>query len=309
MAEPSRTTGHLTRLFTTLRSPFRGLTTPSLPTAVPGDTALVTGATSGIGRATAQTLVGLGFRVIGTSRNPASLRSTADTPDGVTLVPLDLGDPESVAALPGELARVGAGPGQDPVTVLVNNAGESQSGPLEELPGDALERLFRINVTGQVGVTQHLLPAMREQGRGRIVFVGSMLGSFPLAHRGSYGASKAAVKAFAFSARRELRPFGIGVSVMEPGAIDTGISQRRTVYIDRTGPYAAEFDTMLNRLDSNERNGVPAGKVAAVIAEAATTDRPRALYATGSGAAIAYPASRLLPRDVLHGLVARRHGI
>lgn len=288
---------------------FASFATPELPTVGPGDTALVTGATSGIGKATAEALVSAGFRVIGTSRNPASLRSTADTSEGVTLVPLDLGDPGSISRLPGELAKIGVGPGKDTVSVLVNNAGESQNGPLEELPHDALTRLFQINVIGQVEVTQLLLPAMRAQARGRIVVVGSMLGSFPLAHRGSYGASKAAVKAFAFSARRELRPFGIGVSVMEPGAIDTGISQRRTIYIDRSGPYAREFDTMLTHLNDNEKHGIPASLVATEIMEAVTSRRPKPLYAAGSSSRLAFPAARLLPRDVLHTVIARRHGI
>lgn len=288
-----------------LRNPFSRLSTPELPTVGPGDTALVTGATSGIGQATATALVNAGFRVIGTSRDPGSLNSVANTPEGVTLVPLDLSDPASIDRLPGELEKVRAGT----VSVLVNNAGESQNGPLEELPHDAMTRLFQINVIGQVEVTQKILPAMRDQGRGRIVFVGSMLGSFPLAHRGSYGASKAAVKAFGFSARRELRPFGIGVSVMEPGAIDTGISQRRTIYVDRNGPYADEFATMLKNLNANEAEGISAGIVADEIMEAVTDPRPKPLYAAGSSAGVAFPASRLLPRDAMHGIIAKRHGI
>ncbi|WP_297005220.1 SDR family oxidoreductase [uncultured Corynebacterium sp.] len=288
-----------------LRNPFSRFSTPELPTVGPGDTALVTGATSGIGQATATALVKAGFRVIGTSRDPASLNSVANTPEGVTLVPLDLADPASIDRLPAELAKVRAGT----VSVLVNNAGESQNGPLEELPHSAMTRLFQINVIGQVEVTQKVLPGMREQGRGRVVFVGSMLGSFPLAHRGSYGASKAAVKAFAFSARRELRGFGIGVSVMEPGAIDTGISQRRTVYVDRNGPYAEEFGTMLENLNANEAVGISADRVADEIMAAVTDPRPKPLYAAGSNAGLAFPASRLLPRDAMHGIIAKRHGM
>ncbi|AGP29951.1 SDR family oxidoreductase [Corynebacterium terpenotabidum] len=293
--------------------PFSRFITPTLPTVGPGDVALVTGATSGIGHATATALARAGFRVIGTSRDPASLHATANAPEGVTLIPLDLGDPASIDRLPAELATVGVGTatgsGQAPVSVLINNAGESQNGPLEELPRDALTRLFQVNVIGHVEVTQKILPGMRDQGRGRIVFVGSMLGSFPLAHRGSYGASKAAVKAFAFSARRELRNFGVGVCVMEPGAIDTGISQRRTVYIDRSGPYVEEFDTMLKNLNDNEKNGISADRVAASIMEAVTSPRPKPLYAAGSSAGLAFPAARLLPRDAMHGLIAHRHGI
>ncbi|MGO3363452.1 MAG: SDR family oxidoreductase [Corynebacterium sp.] len=279
--------------------------TTRLPQVRVGDTALVTGATSGIGRATAVALVEQGFRVIGTSRNPGSDTSRENTPPGVELIALDLTDPASVDAVPEELGKIDAGP----VTVLVNNAGESQNGPLEELPREAFERLFQVNVIGHVSLTQKLLPQMREAGRGRVVFVGSMLGSFPLAHRGSYGASKAAISSFAYSARRELRPFGVGVSVMEPGAINTGLSERRTIYINPDGPYAGEFDTMLTRLNENEATGITAEQVAGKILEAVTAERPKPLYATGSSSHLAFPAARLLPRDTMAGIIAAKHGI
>jgi NAD(P)-dependent dehydrogenase (short-subunit alcohol dehydrogenase family) len=282
--------------------------TPSLPMVRVGDTALVTGVTSGIGHATATALVEQGFRVIGTSRTPQSESSVTNAPRGVELIELDLGDPDSIAAVPDRLAEIGVTEA-NPVSVLVNNAGESQNGPLEELPREALERLFQVNVIGHVELTQLILPQMRQAGRGRVVFVGSMLGSFPLAHRGSYGASKAAVKAFAFSARREVRRFGIGVSVMEPGAINTGLSEHRTIYIDDHGPYTEEFDTMLTRLNANEADGVGADDVAEVIRTAVTARRPKPLYATGSSSTVAFPAARLLPRDTMGGIIAAKHGI
>lgn len=279
--------------------------TPSLPIPRGGDTALVTGATSGIGRATAQTLAERGYRVIGTSRNPGSETSRENTPEGVELIALDLGDSASIAAVPAEIGKLGAAA----PTVLINNAGESQNGPLEELPRDALERLFQVNVIGHVELTQLLLPHMRTTRRGRIVFVGSMLGTFPLAYRGSYGASKAAIKAFAFSARREVSRFGIGVSVMEPGAINTGLSERRTIYVQDAGPYSDEFDTMLTHLNANESTGITAAEVAEEIFLAVTEKRPRALYAAGSNAQVAFPAARLLPRDVMAGIIASKHGL
>lgn len=96
---------------------------------------------------------------------------------------------------------------------------------------------------------------------------------------------------------------------MEPGAIDTGISQRRTIYVDRNGPYADEFATMLKNLNANEAEGISAGIVADEIMEAVTDPRPKPLYAVGSSAGVAFPASRLLPRDAMHGIIAKRHGI
>lgn len=275
---------------------------PALPVPTEG-VAVVTGASSGIGAATAAALAQLksgNFHVIGTTRNPANV---VDPIPGVEYLALDLEDPTSIATFAEEVLQRGT------PSVLVNNAGESQSGPLEELPREALERLFQINVIGHIELTQRLLPTMRAAGRGRIVMVGSMLGSFPLAFRSSYVASKAAIKGFAFSSRRELRPFGIGMSVMEPGSINTGLSARRSKYVDPQGPYGDEFQTMLSKLDRNEATGISAERVAEEILKAITDERPRPLYAAGSKAQLVFPLARVLPSEALHGLINRKHGL
>src|SRR5690349_12109256 len=123
-------------------------------------TALVTGASSGIGLATATALAARGYRVLGTSRKPEAVAPRS----GIEYLPLDLDEPESIEALAERVATV---------DILVNNAGESQSGPFEELPGEALRRLFQVNVLGPVRLTQLTLPGMRERGYGRVVMVGS----------------------------------------------------------------------------------------------------------------------------------------
>lgn len=261
--------------------------------------AVVTGATSGIGRATALRLSER-FRVIGTSRDPASV---ADPLPGVSYVALDLGDAESIRLCAAEILARGV------PEVLVNNAGESQSGPIEELPREALERLFQVNVLGHVDLTQRLLPEMRRRGSGRIVMVGSMLASLPLAYRSSYVASKAAIKGFALAARRELAPFGVWVAVVEPGSIATGLSARRTQYVDKRGPYWTEFETMITRLDAAERAGISAERVAEEIMKPVEAARPRALYACGSFARVVFPLARLLPREAMLWIVNRKHGL
>lgn len=106
---------------------------------------------------------------------------------------------------------------------------------------------------------------MRARGCGRVIMVGSMLASFPLAYRSSYGASKAAIKAFADGARFELSPFGVWVSTVEPGSVRTGIGARRTKYIADGSPYAPDFQTMLARLDHNESTGTRPEKVARTV--------------------------------------------
>ena len=260
----------------------------------------MTGASSGIGKAVAARFVAAGFRVIGTTRNPATL---TDPVPHVEYLALDLADPASIETFAEDVLALGA-PG-----VLVNNAGESQNGPLEELPREALERLFQVNVIGHVELTQKFLPAMREQGFGRIVMIGSMLGSFPLSYRGSYVASKAAIRSFADSARSELSPFGVGISTVEPGAISTGLSSRRTIYVDDAGPYSRDFHRMLDTLNDNEAKGISAEDVAELVGTVVAEARPRAVYARGSLAPVPYILQRLVPRETMLRIMRAKHGL
>ena len=262
-------------------------------------TALVTGASSGIGRATAAALAVRGYRVLGTSRDPGAL-GPGQRAAGVEYIALDLDDPESIESLAGTLGRV---------DVLVNNAGESQSGPLEELPGEALRRIFQVNVLGPVRLTQLALPGMRARGYGRVVMVGSMLASFPLAYRSSYVATKAAIKGFSNGARQEVAPFGVWLTTVEPGSIATGISERRTKYAGADSIYRDDFARMLTALDRNERAGTTPERVAATIVAAVEADRPAARYAVGSNAPVVFGLRRLLPGGVVEKFVTRRHGL
>jgi short-subunit dehydrogenase len=259
-------------------------------------TALVTGASSGIGLATAEALAARGYRVLGTSRHP----ETVAPHRGIEFLRLDLTEPDSIEALADRLKEV---------DILVNNAGESQSGPFEELPDEALRRLFQINVLGPVRLTQLALPGMRERGYGRVVMVGSMLASFPLAYRSSYVATKAAIKGFSNGARHEFSPYGVWFTTVEPGSISTGISERRTSYIERDSPHRRDYERMLAALNRNESAGTSAERVAATIVAAIEKDKPRQRYAVGSNAALVFPARRLLPVWLAEKLTHRRHDL
>ncbi len=275
-----------------------------MSTVAPGThTALVTGASSGIGRATSQMLLDRGHRVIGTSRHPERIPDDSRL-DGVIYRALDLTD---LYAIEGFVSALGA-EGHH-VDIVVNNAGESQSGPLEDLPVSALERLFRLNVIGPVHLTQLLLPGMRSRGYGRVVMVGSMLASFPLAYRSSYVATKAALKGFATAARFEMSPFGVWLTTVEPGSINTGISQRRTRYVAEDSPHLASFRAMLKILDRNEKEGAHPARVARTIVRAIEADEPDPLYAVGSSAPAIFALRRALPQSVVEGLLARKFGI
>nr|WP_296074768.1 SDR family oxidoreductase [uncultured Actinoplanes sp.] len=260
-------------------------------------TVLITGASSGIGLATAAALVARGYRVLGTSRYPDSVRQPVD---GVEYLALDLQDPSSIEALAGPLKAV---------DILVNNAGESQSGPLEELPAAALQRIFQVNVLGPVRLTQLAVPGMRERGYGRVVMVGSMLASFPLAYRSSYVATKAALKGFSNAARHEFSPFGVWLTTVEPGSINTGISERRTSYIAARSPHARDYAAMLAALNRNERAGVSAARVARTIVAAVEAAKPRQRYAVGSNAPLVFALRRVVPTALAEKLTHRRHGL
>jgi short-subunit dehydrogenase len=257
-------------------------------------TALVTGASTGIGRATAQLLAANGYRVLGTSRTPGNV------PAGVGHVELDLSDPGSILAC---ADRAGA------VDVLVNNAGESQIGALEDLPIAAIERILQINTVAPVLLTQALLPGMRERGYGRVVMVGSMLASFPLPFRSGYVASKLALRGFATAARRELSPYGVWLTTVEPGNVATGFGRRRSRVVPDDSAYTNDLLTLEANARVKEDSGLAPERVAATVLRAVEADRPGPLYATGSNAPLVFTLQRLLPRAVMERLVLRSYGM
>jgi short-subunit dehydrogenase len=150
---------------------------------------------------------------------------------------------------------------------------------------------------------------MRERRYGRVVMVGSMLASFPLSYRSSYVATKAALKGFSNGARHELSPFGVWLTTVEPGSINTGISERRTEHIAADSPYRPEFGTMLAALNRNERAGIGAEQVAAVIVKAIEANRPKQRYAVGSNAPVVFALRRVVPTSLAEKLTHRRHDL
>ena len=179
-------------------------------------TALVTGASSGIGAACALRLASGGWRVF------AAVRRKGDAPRSAEEVLLDVTDDDAIAAASERIGELDA---------LVNNAGIAIALPLEFIPLEELRRQLEVNVIGQVAVTQAFLPQLR-RSRGRIVFVGSIAGKSALPFLGAYAASKHALEALADTLRVELRPFGIAVSLVEPGTIRTPIWKKSAELAD-----------------------------------------------------------------------------
>jgi short-subunit dehydrogenase len=189
-------------------------------------TVLVTGASRGIGRATALALTAAGHRVIATARDPHDL---ADVGAAVRLA-LDVTDPESVRAAIQEAG---------PIDVLVNNAGIAAFGPVQQTPASAATALFDVNVVGALRTTAAVLPAMRERGTGLIVNLSSAVAHVPLPMVGLYSASKAALEAMSQTLAMELRGTGVDVVVLQLGLVDSGAADRTPVYLDATDPHYA----------------------------------------------------------------------
>jgi len=221
---------------------------------------LITGCSTGIGRACAIEFARRGYEVVATGRDAGDL---ADLPVAAGLA-LDVTDDASVAAAVAEAGEI---------DVLVNNAGITAWGPVELVPVDITRRVFDTNVVGVLRVTQRVLPGMRERRRGRIVNVSSAaLRGLPLL--GTYAASKAALEVFTETLRLELEAFGVDVLLAEPGAVATALATNRTVVDVGGGDYAALHERAQLMLRGMRTDALTADKVAQAIVTLAECERP-----------------------------------
>jgi len=224
-----------------------------------GKVVLVTGASSGIGKATAEHLAGLGYRVFAGARKPEAVSSLR----GGDLIQLDVTDDASVsAAVSHILATVGR------IDVLVNNAGGSILGAVEETSIAQAQALFDTNVLGVLRMSQAVLPAMRRQRAGRIVNVSSIVGFLPSPYMGVYAASKHAVEGLAESLDHEVRGFGVRVVLVEPGFTRTNIDQSSPRAEHPIGEYADQRERVITHIATQIADSPQPEVVAKVIAAA-----------------------------------------
>lgn len=255
--------------------------------------ALVTGASSGIGEATALRLKAAGYTVYGAARRLERMTSLAEA--GIHVMAMDVTDEGSMVAGVGTILADSGG-----VDVLVNNAGFGSYGALEDVPISDARYQFEVNVFGLARLTQLVLPTMRAQHSGRIINVSSIGGKIYEPMGSWYHATKFAVEGLSDSLRVELKPFGIQVVVIEPGAIRTewsGIAADNLVKTSGAGDYgkqAHKVAQVLGSADTNPRLGSPPDVVAAAIEAAAISARPRIRYAVGGGAKPILFARRVL---------------
>ena len=262
--------------------------------------ALITGASTGIGAATAAHFAARGWRVFATARTPARVVAGPN----VTPLALDVRDPDSVrAAVAGVLADAGR------VDALVNNAGYAVVGGLEETSAEQLHAVLDTNLVGAHRVTAAVLPAMRAAGRGRVVNVSSVVGRVPAPFSGAYAASKHALEGWSASLDHEVRPFGVRVALVEPGFTRTAIAQNQQLADALVPAYAAARDRVLGVVTAGIEGGATPEGVAAVIHEAATARHPRLRYPAGRDAAVLDALRRLLPERLSSRALRRQFAL
>ncbi|MEW1843440.1 oxidoreductase [Nonomuraea angiospora] len=257
--------------------------------------ALVTGASSGIGEATALKLHEAGYIVYGAARRVQRMRHLAES--GIRVLAMDVtADSSMQAGVEKIIAETGR------IDVLVNNAGYGSYGALEDVPMDEARDQFEVNVFGAARLTQLVLPHMRAQRSGTIVNVTSMGGKIYTSLGAWYHATKFALEAISDCLRMEVKPFGIDVVVIEPGGVRSewgGIAARKVRDVSGTGPYAPQANAVADSLSSeaNERRLSAPGLIADTIVKAVKARRPRTRYAVGFGAK---------PMIFLHGVLPNR---
>jgi NAD(P)-dependent dehydrogenase (short-subunit alcohol dehydrogenase family) len=258
---------------------------------MPPHVALVTGASSGIGEATAQRLHGLGYVVYGLARRVDRMASLDRI--GVRTLAVDVTDEQATTAAVEQIVAE-----QGRIDVLVNNAGYGSYGALEDVPLSEARYQFEVNVFALARLIQLVLPHMRRQGSGRIINISSIGGKIYEPLGDWYHAAKFAVEGLSDSLRVELRPFGIDVVIIEPGAIRTewgAISAQKLRQASAGTAYQKQAASMAAVLESFSALASPPSVIADTIARAVTARRPRTRYVAGRGARTIVTARQVLP--------------
>ncbi len=273
---------------------------------------LVTGASTGIGRATALRLDAAGWRVFAGVRQEADAQALREAgSERISPLFVDVTDAGQIAAV---AERIAAEPGG--LDGLVNNAGVAIPSPLETMPIEDFRRQIEINLTGHVAVTQAMLPSLR-RARGRVVFISSIGGRIAFPLTGAYHAAKFGIEAVGDVFRQELAPWGLRVAIVEPGSIDTPIWERGERSADEVGARSPQRESLYGKAIENYRKvikdtaerGIPPEKVAKVVEHALSAGRPRSRYLVGLDAKVQARIKPLIPTPVFDRIVAKMMGL
>jgi short-subunit dehydrogenase len=268
-----------------------------------GKNILITGASSGIGKATALKLLAEGWNVFAVARRLSRLEDLQKK--GAVIIAVDLTDEKSVSEGV-KMIRHQAGT----IDILINNAGYGEYGSIEEVSAEEARQQFEVNVFGLVRITRMVLPQMRENHYGKIINLSSMAGKATAPMGGWYHASKHAVEALSDALRLEVRPFGIDVIVIEPGAIKTewaDIAREHLLKTSGHGPYARYAEAMALLIDKfyAGRKPAPPEKIADIIYKAIIAKKPRTRYIATNDARYFIILKWLLPDRLFDYLLLR----
>ncbi|MDP9139735.1 MAG: SDR family oxidoreductase [Pseudomonadota bacterium] len=267
---------------------------------------LITGCSSGIGRTLAQQFHARGYTVIATARRPDSIEDLAQ--QGMRTQALDVCSADSIAALKQQLQRENLA-----IDLLINNAGYGQMGPLLDLDSEVLRAQFETNVVGVMAVTRALVPLMRTSVQPRIVNIGSVSGILITPFAGAYCASKAAVHALSDALRMELKPLGIAVITIQPGAIQSGFGHSAKDSLQKReaadSPYAAASAGIEARAGASQQHATSTEDFAKRLIKAVTARRPPATIRIGSGSTALPLLARLLPKVLCDRILSKRFGL
>lgn len=272
---------------------------------MPDRSIFITGASSGIGLATALRLRSVGFRVYaGVLPGEDIAALTQQNSEGIIVVPMDITRPESVSAAYDTVKR---GVGETGLYGLFNNAGIALSGPLEFMPMEVLQNQFDVNVMGHVRVTQQFIPLLRP-AKGRIVNTVSILGRVATAFGGPYSMSKFAMEGFTDALRQEMHQFDVNVVAIEPGTISTPIWKKARdnaeELMSELPPqaqqlYGKDYQVFVETTKRQQARGISPDEVAKAVTHAFTAPRPRTRYVVGSDAKLLNYARIILPDRLL----------
>ena len=270
-------------------------------------TILITGATSGIGRHAALHLAGRNHRVIATGRRKAALEKLREEArGGIDVLPLDVTDAGSIETAKARVNDLTEGYGID---VLVNNAGFGTAGPLIEMPDADIRAQFDTNVFGLVAVSQAFVPAMMTRRSGRVINVSSIGGKFTFPFFGAYNATKYAVESMSDALRVELAPFGVHVSLIEPGVIRTNFADTAMSEVSSYSTESSAYLSVLGRAEElremSEKQAVGPECISRAIEQAVSARRPRARYMAPLRAKLMIAVARIMPTRWTDALIAR----
>ena len=256
-------------------------------------TAIVTGGTSGLGLAAAQTLAEKGLRVYALSRHGAPV-------PGVTSLACDITDADAVERT---IASIEAEAGR--IDLVVNNAGFGISGAVECTTPEEARRLFDVDFFGVVNVNHAVLPRMRRAGGGRIVHVSSVAAPVAIPFQAYYSAAKAAINAYSSALRCEVAPFGIDVCAVMPGDIHTGFTAARRKVAEGDEIYAGRISRSVKRMEHDEQTGMDPAKAGAFVGRVALKTGHKPLYTIGFAYKAAVFLTKILPAGALNWLIGK----